>query len=190
MLRHTLRNPKLTTAALVAGGLVIGGFTVSGSALAATQGSMGATSQGDIQISAGVPDLVKISYLDDLSLGTFSGTGDLTGSDDVCVFSNNGGYNIDAAGSGTGNAFELTGGSTGSTVPYSVEWGNTAGAASGSAVTPSTGLTGVTGSFTTPSCQGGSSLNATLMVRISEADLSGAAADTYTGTLTLTVSPQ
>ncbi|RJF87810.1 hypothetical protein D3874_12895 [Oleomonas cavernae] len=158
-------------------------------AFAATQGSLGPTSTGSLVITLAAPNLVRISALDDINLGTFSGTA-LAGGDDVCIFSNTGGYNVTASGDGTGSAFELTGFSTGDAVPYNVQWATTAGATSGTALTAGTPLTGLGGSFTNPTCRGGAQLNARVLVDVTEAVLSEAPADNYTGTLTLLVEPQ
>ena len=58
----------------------------------------------------------------------------------VCVWSNTAtrGYNITASGSGAGNAFTLANAAL--TIPYAVEWSDTSGAASGTALTSGTAL--------------------------------------------------
>lgn len=158
----------------------------AGVALAAQNGDIGGSSTGSVSISATIPDLVRISGLTDISLGSFTGSGGLDGSDDVCVFTNTGGYLLTAAGSGTGNAFTLTDGEA--SVAYTVEWGTTATATSGTALTSGTAATISSGSFTNPTC--GGSTNAIVLIDISEEALSAAPAGTYTGTLTLTLAPQ
>lgn len=156
---------------------------------AATQGAVGSTSTGSVSISVTVPNLVRLTNLDDISLGTWSGTGDMSGSDNVCVWSTTRKYAITATGSGTSGAFTLTnGGASPSTLAYSVEWKDTSGAASGSALTTATALTGQTSNVTSTTCGGGT--NATLLVKILEANLAAAPAATYTGTLTLVIAPE
>ena len=176
---HQFRNLALAAAAAVA----------SGPAFAATQGTLGPTSTGSLNITATIPALVQISALDDIALGTFSGAA-MSGGDDVCVFSNTGGYSVTASGDGAGGAFELTGATAAEPLPYGVQWATTAGATSGTALTPGTALTGLVGTFTNPSCQAGAALNARVLVAVTADDLGVVSADTYTGTLTLTVEPQ
>jgi hypothetical protein len=164
-------------------------FAVAMPAGAATQGVVGSTSTGSVAITATVPNLVRISSLDDIALGTWSGSGDMTGSDNACVWSTTRKYQITATGSGTAGAFTLTnGGATPSTIAYSVQWAGTSGAGSGSAMTSGTALTGQTTSTTSTTC--GGSTNSTLLIRVLDADLSSAPAATYTGTLTLVVAPE
>lgn len=179
-----MRMLSLASAAAVAA-LSIGSATV----LAATQGSLGSSSSGSVNISANINQLVRISALNDISLGTYTGTGGLTGRDDVCVFSNAGGYSITATGSGSGGAFSLAA-SGGATVPYSVAWATTAGANTGAQLTSGKVLAGQSGTFTNPTCQGGANLNASLLVSVTDEALAAAPAGAYTGTLTLTVAPQ
>ena len=81
-------------------------------AFAATDGTLGATSQGTLEITLTIDPLVQISALDDIPLGNYTGAGNMTGGDDLCVYSNNGGYHITATGNGNGQAFELIGAGT------------------------------------------------------------------------------
>jgi hypothetical protein len=159
----------------------------AGNAFAATQGSLGATSQGTLDITLTIDPLVQISALDDIALGTYAGGGDMTSADDLCVYSNNGGYDITATGNGAGQAFELTGTSS-ATIPYTVEWATSAGAGSGTALTTAVALAGQGGTFSTPDCGGVD--NAQVIVTVADADLASAPSDSYTGVLTLLVAPQ
>jgi hypothetical protein len=155
-------------------------------AFAATQGILGATSQGTLDITLTIDPLVQISALDDIALGTYTGGANMTGADDLCVYSNTGGYDITATGNGAGQAFELLGSSA--NIPYTVEWATTAGAGTGASLTTGTPLTGQSGAFTTPNCNGGD--NAQVIVTVDSTDLAAAPADNYTGVLTLLVAPQ
>lgn len=175
------------TRTLVAAGLLFASVLGAGSALAATQGAVGSTSTGSVTITATVPNLVRITNLDDIALGSWSGTGDLAGGDNVCVWSTTRRYRITATGSGAGGAFTLSDGGT-NTVAYSVQWADSSGATSGSAMTSGTALTGQNSTTTSTTCGGGT--NATLLVRILEAALQSAPAAAYTGTLTLVVAPE
>ena len=108
-----------------------------------------------------------------------------TGVDDLCVYSNIGGYQI-ATGNGAGSAFHLIG--AGATIPYAVEWADAAGAQTGDPMTSGTVLTNQSGTFTTPNCGGGN--NARVRVTVNSTDLAAAPAQAYTGVLTLVVAPQ
>jgi hypothetical protein len=158
----------------------------AGEALAANQGSLGNPSQGDLTITLDIDPLVQISRIDDIPLGTYTGGADMTGDDDLCVYSNNGGYDITATGSGGGGAFELSGGGT--TIPYAVEWATSAAAGSGATLTSGSTLAGQGGTFSTPDCGGAD--NAQVIVTVSSTDLGAAPTGNYSGVLTLTVAPQ
>jgi hypothetical protein len=158
----------------------------AGNAFAATQGTLGATSQGSIDITLTIAPLVQISALDDIALGTYTGGANMTGDDTLCVYSNTGGYQITATGNGPGSAFELLGGSA--NIPYTVEWADTAGAGTGTPLTTNTPLTGQGGTFTTPDC--GSVDNARVFVTVNSTALASAPADNYIGVLTLLVAPE
>lgn len=110
----------------------------------------------------------------------------MSGSDNVCVFSTTRAYRITASGNGTGGAFTLASGAN--TIPYTVEWDDVSGATTGTQLTSGTALTGQTTSAITTNCGGGT--NATVIVRVSSTDLSGAPVGAYTGTLTLVVTPE
>jgi hypothetical protein len=155
-------------------------------AFAATQGTLGATSTGSLNITLTINQLVQISALDDIALGNYTGGGNMTGFDDLCVYSNIGAYRITATGNGTGAAFHLIGGAA--TIPYAVQWADEAGAATGDAMTSGTVLTNQTGTITTPNCNNGN--NARVRVTVNSTDLAAAPAQAYTGVLTLLVAPQ
>lgn len=162
-------------------------FGLAGAALAATDGDLGSTSTGSLDISVTIPSLVRISHLDDIDLGTFDGSG-LSGGDDVCIYSNNGGYSITAT--SEGGDFVLIGTDVEDELAYTVRWANAAGASSGSTLTHGTPHTVEGGTFTTPSCRGGSDLNARVLIDVEDSALEAVSADSYSGTLTLMVEPQ
>ena len=91
-------------------------FTINSHA--ATQGTAGTTSSGSISVLVVNNDLAWIKGLDDINLGTWSGSGDMSGDDDICVLTNyflfaNNNYIIRASGDGApGNpsAFTLSNG--------------------------------------------------------------------------------
>jgi hypothetical protein len=155
-------------------------------AFAATQGTLGATSTGSLNITLTIDQLVQISALNDIALGNYTGGANMTGVDDLCVYSNIGGYQITATGNGAGSAFHLIG--AGATIPYAVEWADSAGALTGDPLTSGTVLTNQSGTFTTPNC--GGTNNARVRVTVNSTDLAAAPAQAYTGVLTLLVAPQ
>lgn len=158
-------------------------------AIAATQGAIGATSTGTTVITAVIPNLVRITGLNDISLGTWSGTGDMVGSDSLCVWSTTRKYKLTATGSGASNAFTLTDGApTPTTIPYSVQWAQSTGASSGTALTSGTQISGQVTSATSTTCASGT--NSTVIVTVLDANLQASPAATYTGTLTLVVAPE
>lgn len=160
-------------------------------AFAATQGSIGATSQGTINIQASVPSRARISGLNDVSFLNQDPTSDASSSQDVCVWSNTTtkAYTITASGDGAAGAFTLTDGS--GTVPYSVEWSSSAGQSSGSALSTGVASVSLLSTATNQSCASGPSSSASLIVKLASADLSTmATGSTYAGTLTLLVTPQ
>lgn len=157
---------------------------------ASTQGSVGANSTGSVDISATVPGRVQISGLSDVAFGTVDPTIPASSAQNLCVWSNTSGrgYTITAAGSGPGSAFALSDGTN--SLPYAVEWSASAGQSSGSALAAGAPLSGLSSAATNPSCSSGPAASASLIVKMTAADLQAAVASSYTGTLTLVVAPQ
>ena len=157
-----------------------------------TQGSLGDTSTGVINISASVPSRVRISGLSDINFGSLEPTSTARRNQSVCVWSNSStrGYKITALGSGAGNAFEL--GGTGLTaVPYSVEWAASSGQTTGTSLTAGSPSGGLVSTAVTSACNAGPSSSASLIVSLSSSTLESMTADAaYTGALTLVVAPE
>ena len=173
--------------------LLVGVFVVAGAnaspALASTDGSFGATSQGSVAISATVPGRVKLTKLSDVTFTNVDPTLAASNAQNVCVWSNTASrrYTINATGSGASNAFTLAAGTN--TVPYTVEWAQTSGQTSGTALTAGVALLNQSSGAVMQDCGGGAS--ASLIVGIASSELQGMTASTpYTGTLTLLVSAQ
>lgn len=175
----------LALAAALAGGLT------AGQASAATQGTLGATSTGSIGISASVPNRARITGLTDVAFTGQDPATAASNAQNVCVWSNTStkGYTITATGSGASSAFTLSNGST--TVPYSVAWSASSGQTTGTALTAGTASASLTSSATNQTCSSAPAASASLIVGISTADLGTmSAGSSYTGTLTLLVTPQ
>jgi hypothetical protein len=159
---------------------------------ASTQGSLGATSTGSVSINASVPNRAQITGLSDVSFANADPTVAASNAQSVCVWSNTStkGYSITASGSGTSGAFTLASGTL-PAVPYSVQWSQSSGQTSGTAVTKSVALTGQVSTATRPACSAAPATSASLVIGIAATDLQGMASNTsYTGTLTLVVAPE
>lgn len=182
-----MKNLLKTTA------LVTSIFATSG-LMAATDGVVGATSTGTLDISVDVEDLVRISGLSDILL-TFdvTGTGDIVGSSTACVYRNGAGtYSVNATGSGTANAFTIqNGAATPTVIAYTVGWDDAVTGAAAAAVTSGSLLGGQTGANTvSDDCSTGGGANAFVEVTVPRASLVAAPSGTYNGTLTLEVAPE
>jgi len=170
--------------------LVCCSLTMPAAALGATQGTVGSTSTGSVSISATVPGRVQISGLTDVAFGTVDPTVAAANAENVCVWSNTScrGYTVTASGSGASSAFTLTDGTN--TLPYSVEWAGSSGQASGTALVSGSALGSLTSAATNPTCSAGPTASASMIVKMTAANLQAAVASSYTGTLTLVVAPQ
>ena len=159
----------------------------SSAALAATDGTMGATSSGQIDINLEVLDSVEITALNDIDFGQYGGTdtGDINAGDAYCVYRNGGdGYTITP--SSSNGKFALVG-VLGDEINYSVKLNGAAtGAASASAVAYNSASATFSGS-SARDC--GATDNASVDVSVTESDLRTASTDTYSDTLILLVSP-
>ena len=181
-------RPRAALAALIGASSLL----LSPNALAATQGSLGATSTGSVTITASVPNRAQLTALSDVSFSSVDPSTAATNSQNVCAWSNTAtkGYSITATGSGTGGAFTLASGVL-SPVPYSIQWNQTSGQSSGTSLTAGTALGSLVSTATKPTCSSGPSTTASLIVTVAATDLqSMVAATSYTGTLTLLLTPQ
>ncbi len=155
---------------------------ISSGSFAATDGTVGFTSTGDLDIELVVADEVRISGMSDLTLN-FSGT-DETATSDACIYRNSGtAYQITGTGDGAGNAFELTDGTN--IVPFAVtiDDGDTSvSMPAGSAVTRTNADQLDTDCFT-------NGPNAQISVTVTAANALALPAASYLGTLTLLVAP-
>lgn len=155
--------------------------SASATSFAATQGTVGATSQGTALVQVIVPALIRITDLADIDLGTYNGDGiDRTGTSPACVRRNSpGNYGIVAT--SNNGSFALDGPATVGTVAYTVSWG-------GSALTYNTSLGAqVADSGTLGAC---TPVAGKLSVTVAGAALDAAEPDTYQDTLILTVTPE
>ena len=171
---------------LVQVSVLIASMMTTGVVLAATQGSVGGTSTGSVDINVTVDDAVRISGLSDLT-ATFDGVNDVVENSTACIYRNATGlYAVTATGDiGVSNTFIIDD-AVNPAIPYTVTWNDGSGP---TAMTSTVQLTGQTGADTTLSdCGGGS--NATVEVTVDAAALLAAPTSVYTGTLTLEVAPE
>ncbi len=174
--------------------LILGGAVVlaSTSALATNDGSLDtASSGGDLDINVTINDQIQISNLNDIDLGTYTGSGALTGSDAVCVYRNgtgnysmtiDGGNNAGAADAAAEGEFKLQNADS-DEITYTVTY-------DGAAMTANNTATGLSGADqTSPTC-GSTGTNKTVAIAITEAELQAASPGAYVGTLWLTVAAE
>lgn len=200
-----MRNRKPTFAAapragtIARSGRILAVWTVSAALLggsvapavaATTQGAIANPSTGTVAITATVLARAQISGLTDVNFNGVDPANAQSIAQSDCVWSNTAGkgYTLTASGSGASNAFTLVYSSK--TVPYSVQWANTTGQTTGTALVSGTATGTLVSTAVLPGCTA-STTNTSLIVSMAAADLqtmqAGAA---YTGTLTLVVAPQ
>jgi hypothetical protein len=137
---------------------------------------------------------VRISGLSDIAFGTVTNfAADSVQSQSLCLYSKsppNNNYRVTASGSGSGGEFVLVAGSR--TLPYELQWSDTAGQIAGSQLLANQPLTAQhsTASSSVDDCSKGPATTASLIVILRSAALAAASSGTYTGTLTLLVAPE
>jgi hypothetical protein len=134
---------------------------------------------------------VRVSALTDISFGMLANLqSDQRRSQSICVYSNGNtsGYSVSAWGSGSAGSFEISNGSN--SLNYDVEWNPVAGLSTGAALTPNLPLTGQVSSASNQTCNSGPAASASLVVILRGGDLGQAREGTYTGSLSLLISPE
>ena len=144
--------------------------------------------RNNVTMNLNLPDSIRVSEVDDILLGTYSGT-DITVTESLCVFRASGGnYGVTVTGSGAGGAFELSNGA--SVLPFEATWNDGAGAV---ALTPATLLANrVNAVAGTDTCNNGALNNAELGItlRAADVDLFTTSPGVHTGTVTILVEMQ
>ncbi len=177
---------KLFPRGLVAGLAVAAALTAPVNlSNAATDGSLGPTSTGTLNINLTIPQHVRISRLDDIILVWDLVTDPLLGTDAMCVYSSTRNYVITATGSGAANAFTVTDGTN--TIAYTVAWTDDNGPAN-QAMLSGVPLVGQSASTNSVNCNNGD--NSTVRVSFTAANMTAGPSGVYTGVLTLLVAPQ
>lgn len=146
----------------------------------------GSSCAAAVDVSVTLPELVEISRLDNLNLGTWDGASDVQETENFCVFRNgSGGFAISInSANAAGGTFNLVGSDT---APYQIELSQGGGyVAVTPGVTLSNAATGFNGS-TTRNC--GGSDNTTLRVSVDSADLSMVSTGTVGDTIVIIAEP-
>lgn len=160
-------------------------------AFAATQGTLGTTSTGTVNISITIPSLVQITGLNDIALGSTSSF-PATGNTTACIYSNVasplGSYYVTATSQNTsGTDFRVKDSGT-DYIGYSAYWNNSSAASQTTVLTSGTKTTQqLGGNSTSLTCSG--TPNANFNISLTSTQVAGAPAATYTDTATLIVSP-
>ncbi|MEM7400409.1 MAG: hypothetical protein AAF304_00505 [Pseudomonadota bacterium] len=172
---------------LVKGLIIAGTMAVSGSAIAATQGTLGGTSQGDIDIDVTVGDQIQITALQDIT-GSHVPGNDFTGSSTACVYTNNptGNYDVTMTSSNPGgaNEFQLNGPS--GLVVYNVSYND--GNSSAAMLSGQVNTTFDNADTASPTCGGTPQSSIDIVVPAANLDVVGAG--TYSDVVTILVSPR
>ena len=127
-------------------------------------------------------EMIQISDLNDIPLGTFDGVNDLIASDDICVYRNNAAATYTVTASGSSGNFEVDNGID--VIPYQVEYDDSSGFVT---LTDSTPIAAANADSSLLDC-GGTPV-ATVRITTLATDMSSASPGLYTDTLTLTVAP-
>ncbi len=171
--------------------LILLALISSKSSFAATQGSVGTNSSGDIDINLTLGLLARISGISDIAFGSWT-SGNLNANQNLCVglFGTNL-YQFRATGSGnnsSANAFALSNGSD--YIPYRVFFNDSTGLGGRTELSAATSINNQSASFAFFNIFGCLVRNANLSIIIEEPALESAETGSYTGTLTLTIIPE
>src|SRR5690606_12631764 len=124
--------------------------------------------------------LARVSKLDDIVLGTWSRTGDLSGSSSaICVWTNSGEYSVTAESANVQDGKFSLKSTDGALVAYDLQWAQSGNQTSGQELTPNSPLGGQSTSAQSPDCSQGPSATAGLFVNIAEDALSAVGDGSY-----------
>ena len=179
-------SPYTFTKPVLAASCAIALALAAGVAVAATQGTLGSTSTGSVNISSIKGAAVQISALTDF---TFPPTATTPApiEQTACVYSTTGSYTIQATSAhASGGAFRLN--NAGNYIAYAVGWFNASSGGTAASLASGTTSAAQTGADTgSTSCSGGA--DSRIGITIDATTFTAAPAGTYTDTLTLLVAP-
>jgi len=156
----------------------ITGLALMSSATYAANGNLGRSSSAEVQLQAAVANLVRISRLDNLNLGEFDGSNDLSANDGFCVYRNGVANYVITATTSEGDFVLID---DNNELGYSV-------AISGTNISYASPLQLSNANTSSLSCNDSDNVN--VEVSIASNDLLTVPAGAYAGTLTLTVAPE
>ena len=164
------------------------GLAVTPALSAPTQGTLGSTSTGDVQLYLFLASSIQISSLNDLDFDFVTAGADKSVAESFCVYSNSdvGTYKITTSSqNGTDGGYAMKHTTKADTLAYSLTMDD------GSGKKTLTSGTQSTDSFpaNSASTNCGGSTNATVEATVTSANLAAVAAGEYTDTLVLVVSP-
>ena len=140
----------------------------------------------NIRLTIILDDIVSIQGLNDILLGSYSGSGDLSATEAFCIARNGSGtYQVTASGNGPGGSFALLNNSN--TLPFTARWDD---GSSISDLIANSSLTTRQNAYTSANQCGTTTPNANLLITIAETDLANSPSGNYRGTLTLIIAPE
>jgi len=153
---------------------------------AATDGNLGPTSVGKMDMFINKSSSVRISGLADQNFGS----ADFLGADEVrtnnfCVFSSTGGYRLTVTGGSGVNNFAMPSGSN--DLPFQIMLDGGQGS---TPVFPGNTIGGLSGDTSGPACSGTGGANTEMNIIISASDFNAVPPGTYGTTLTFEVVPE
>ena len=132
----------------------------------------------------------RITNLADEPFGTITNFSvDQKISQNVCAYQPSSGniYNVTATGSGSGGGFTLSSGAN--TINYEVQWSDTTGKTTGTALVTGVALNGQTTNATQSGCTSGPGNTASLITILRTAMIGTARSGSYTGVLSIILAP-
>jgi hypothetical protein len=165
---------------------LLASLTPTSATLAASDGTLGLSSQATTDISIIRGETTQASGLEDIILSPWSeGDPAPLGTATACIYTSTGNYQLTASSANTaGTGFRLTSGT--SFVNYTVRWND--GITGLTIITNGVPVTGLVGDATSTTCNG--SNPATIQVQISNSQIQGAPTGNYGDTLTVLITPQ
>lgn len=171
----------------VINGLAFAGVLFAGQAMAASDGTLGATSTGTSLVSLTVNDRVQISSVADIALGAYAGTGTMSGQSTYCVH-RNGGDDYTLTLTTNEAAYQVASASTGDTIAFTVLVDDDNDASAGGAALAYNTASGNLVGHVAAACGGAD--NAAIQVSFTEANLQAvSSANDYQATVTMLVTP-
>jgi hypothetical protein len=168
-------------------GVAFAASVLAGNAMAATDGTLGADSTGTSNISLTIADRVQISSVADIALGAWSGSGNLSGSTNFCVY-RSGGDNYQLTLTADTGAFQVASATTGDNIAFTAQVDDDLDASDGETMSYNTATTAALIGSASVTCGGAD--NAQLLVTFAQTDLQAAStANDYQATVTIYVQP-